>query len=177
MGGNAVHRGDCRDHGNMVLLTHLGDNLRQCALMAAHNRMHLLLGDQAFCHGPGHLLIPLGISPDDLDGTSVHPSCRIDILRRKVNSPQNIGADGGVVAAQSVNRADPDRLARQSRSPGRLRRGAFYTWLLPRLSCCCARARRLSRLAARACRTFPGCPGRQQKSGQSDGSDCQRLFL
>ena len=176
----------------MVLLTHLGDNLRQCALMAAHNRMHLLLGDQAFCHGPGHLLIPLGISPDDLDGTSVHPSCRIDILRRKVNSPQNIGADGGVVAAQSVNRADPDRLARQSRSPGRLRRGAFYTCLL---SCCCACARRqsrlaaracrLSRLAAHACRTFPGCPGparrsrtaRQQKSGQSDGSDCQRLFL
>ena len=111
MGRDAVHGGDRRDHRDLVLLTHLRHDLRQGTLVAAHDRVDLLLCDQTLRHLPGHLGIPLGVAPDDLDRPPVHPARLVDILRRQIRPTEDIGADRRVIAAQGIDRPDPDRLA------------------------------------------------------------------
>ena len=74
MGGNTVHRGNGCDHRHLIFFAYLENNLRQGALMAAHNGMNLFLGNQTLCHSTGHIRISLGIAPDDLDGTAVNLS-------------------------------------------------------------------------------------------------------
>jgi len=117
--------------------------------MAAHHHIYMLLGNQALCLRSSGGSITCMITADNFQRAAVDAAGCIDLSHCKIDTAQNVGADGGGSAGHRIDRTDSDRLT------GKLCTGlsscSFASCGLSLSLGCCLRCSRGRRRGSRCC--------------------------